>query len=125
MNRDFALAAAGNTLAFWGHEKIGIKIEPGVDEVALALTADAWSRTYRSSAVTIAANDGVILTYSGVRLVPDRVAANANVKTVLSPVVSKSPAKAVDIALGAIDKRYGRRTSAFVALQLEYAVGDD
>lgn len=125
MNRDFALAAAGNMLAFWGHEKIGITIEPGVDEVALALTADAWSRTYRSSAVTIAAKDGVIKSHGGLGIVADRLAASANVKTVLPPIISAYPAHALDTALGAIAKRYGQRTFTFVAMQLEYPIKPD
>lgn len=41
--RPFALTAIGNTLAFWDHERLGIELEPGLDEVSLALVADAWS----------------------------------------------------------------------------------
>ena len=46
--RSFALTAIGNTLAFWNRERFGIELAPGIDEVSLALVADAWSRTYRS-----------------------------------------------------------------------------
>lgn len=49
----FALTAIGNTLAFWNREQLGMEITPGIDEVSLALGADAWSRTYRSRAVTL------------------------------------------------------------------------
>ena len=52
--RPFALTAIGNTAAFWSHEQLGIELKPGVDEVSLALVTDAWSRTYRSQAVTFA-----------------------------------------------------------------------
>ena len=41
-------------LAFWNREQLGIELRPGVDEVSLALVADAWSRTYRSRAMTFA-----------------------------------------------------------------------
>ena len=51
--RPFALTVMGNTLAFWNKEQLGIELAPGVDEVSLALVADAWSRTYRSRAVTL------------------------------------------------------------------------
>ena len=122
MNRDFALAAAGNTLAFWGHEKLGITIEPGVDEVALALMADAWSRTYRSHAVTISANDKSVKTRGGISVVPDRVAAKSGTKAVLPIIGKEFPARALDSALAGIRARYGRQTSNFVALQLEYPV---
>ena len=43
--RPFALTAIGNTLAFWNREQFGIALTSGVDEVSLALVADAWSRT--------------------------------------------------------------------------------
>jgi putative intracellular protease/amidase len=52
--RSFALTAIANRLAFWNHEQLGLKLEPGIDEVSLALVADAWSRTFRSRAVTFA-----------------------------------------------------------------------
>jgi putative intracellular protease/amidase len=122
MSRDFALAAAGNTLAFWGHEKLGIAIEPGVDEVALALTADAWSRTYRSMVVTISKDKGSVRTLGGIVVVPDGVAAKATTETLLPNLGNELPAKALDSALAGIEARYGRKTLNFVALQLEYPV---
>ena len=56
--RPFALTAIGNMLAFWNREQLGIELAPGVDEVSLALVADALSRTYRSRAVTFSGTDG-------------------------------------------------------------------
>jgi hypothetical protein len=32
-------------LAFWNHERLGIEAVAGIDEVSLALVADAWSWT--------------------------------------------------------------------------------
>ena len=58
--RPFALTAIGNTMAFWNREQLGIELVPGVDEVSLALVADAWSRTYRSRAVTFAGTAGAL-----------------------------------------------------------------
>jgi hypothetical protein len=37
----FALTTIRNTLAFWNKEQLGIELAPGVDEVSLALVADA------------------------------------------------------------------------------------
>ena len=48
-----------NTLAFWGHETIALPAHDGIDEIALAFTADAWSRTYRSDAVATAEGKAV------------------------------------------------------------------
>ena len=70
--RPFALTAIGNTAAFWAHERLGIELKPGVDEVSLALVADAWSRTYRSQAVTFASAAGALQSRNGIRILPDR-----------------------------------------------------
>jgi transcriptional regulator GlxA family with amidase domain len=44
--RPFAATAIRNSLAFWRRETFGIDLSAGIDEVSLALVADAWSRTY-------------------------------------------------------------------------------
>jgi hypothetical protein len=64
-NRTFALTVMGNSLAFWNRERLGIALVRGVDEVSLALVTDAWSRTYRSRAVTFAARAGTIESRNG------------------------------------------------------------
>ena len=53
---------------------LGVALAPGMDEVSLALVADAWSRTYRSRAVTFAGTAGAYETRSGLRIFPDQVA---------------------------------------------------
>ena len=81
--RPFALTAIGNTAAFWNREQLGIELRPGVDEVSLALVADAWSRTYRSRAVTFARTAGALQSRNGIRILPDQVAANWPAKRLL------------------------------------------
>ncbi|HXZ85558.1 MAG TPA: DJ-1/PfpI family protein, partial [Myxococcota bacterium] len=49
LDRAALWTAAANRLAPWRHEEIELELRDGVDEVALALTADAWARTYRAS----------------------------------------------------------------------------
>jgi hypothetical protein len=73
--RPFALTAIGNTIAIWHREQLGLELEPGVDEVTLALVADAWSRTYRSRAVIWSRTNGTKETRNGVRIRPDKVSA--------------------------------------------------
>ena len=118
--RSFALTAIGNTLAFWAHEQLGLEVGPGIDEVSLALIADAWSRTYRSRAVTFAGSDQAQASLNGIRIIPDRVAANWPAQRLLPPIASPKPASALDAALAAIAARYGMPTANFVAMQLEY-----
>jgi putative intracellular protease/amidase len=118
--RPFALTAIGNTMAVWNREELGIELAPGVDEVSLALVADAWSRTYRSRAVTFAGAADAQQTRNGLRVLPDRVAPNWTVELLLPKVGELPPAKALDQALSGIEARYGMPTADFVAMQLEY-----
>jgi len=118
--RPFALTAIANTAAFWNREQFGIELTPGVDEVSLALVADAWSRTYRSRALTFSATAVAKQTRNGLRIVPDRVANAWAAKQSLPPIGVRRPAEALDQALAGITERYGARTADFVAMQLEY-----
>lgn len=117
--RPFALTAIGNTLAFWTRERLGLALTPGIDEVSLALVADAWSRTFRSRAAVFASDAGARETRNGVRVFPDEVATDWPPARLL-PAVSAQPAKALDAALQGIGGRYGEATADFVAMQLEY-----
>jgi putative intracellular protease/amidase len=118
--RPFALTAIGNTVAFWNRERLGIELAPGIDEVSLALVADAWSRTYRSRAITFAGTAGAQQTRNGIRILPDRVATRWPAERLLPEIESRRPADALDQALHGIAARYGSRTADFVAMQLEY-----
>ncbi|MEH2548148.1 putative intracellular protease/amidase [Bradyrhizobium sp. AZCC 2262] len=118
--RPFALTAIGNTAAFWAHERLGIELKPDIDEVSLALVTDAWSRTYRSQAVTFARTADARQTRNGIRIYPDQVAASWPAERLLPSVGNRKPAEALDDALHGITARYGTRTTDFVAMQLEY-----
>jgi transcriptional regulator GlxA family with amidase domain len=117
-SRPFALTVIGARAAVWTHEQLGMALAPGLDEVALALVADAWSRTYRSRAVTLAA--GPVTSRSGVRILPDRPADGWGGDRLPASAWARRPAQALDGALAAIADRYGARTADVVAMQLEY-----
>ena len=118
--RPFALTAIANTAAFWNREQLGIELRPGIDEVSLALVADAWSRTYRSRALTFAGTADAQQSRNGIRILPDQVAANWPATQLLPVIERAKPADALDSALGGIAARYGTGTADFVAMQLEY-----
>lgn len=121
--RPFALTVIGNTLAFWNREQVGIDVAQGVDEVSLALVADAWSRTYRSRAVTTAAAAGAVETRSGLRILPDQVTSVGKPAAHMLPAIGERPAaQALNDALERIANRYGRGTAEMVAMQLELAL---
>jgi putative intracellular protease/amidase len=118
--RPFALTAIRNALAFWNREQLGIKLTPGVDEVSLALVADAWSRTYRSRAVTFADTVDAQQTRNGLRVLPHQAAASWPAERLLPTIGDLQPAKVLDQALYGVEARYGMQTADFVAMQLEY-----
>jgi transcriptional regulator GlxA family with amidase domain len=118
-NRPFALTVMGNSLAFWNRESLALALSAGMDEVALALVADAWSRTYRSRATMFASSGQPQRSRNGIRILPDQV-----VDQIPGPhmpfSVDLKPAQALDQALRDIAARYGGNTASSVAMQLEY-----
>jgi len=126
----FRLRVARNFLALiktnytnrWFHsrERIGIPLEEGVDEMAVAFTADAYSRTGRSQATGVASSIGHIRTRYGLTFVPDQVSGSSVVDAML-PSFSEAPSvRALDHALEGIAQRYGHRTAYAVSLEFEY-----
>lgn len=118
--RPFATTVLGNTMALWNREKRGIELQPGMDEVSLALVADAWSRTYRSTSVTLAPTAGPVETRNGIRVLPDQTGGNWPADTMVPILPENAPSVALDQALAAISDRYGSDTADVVAMQLEY-----
>lgn len=118
--RPFALTVMGNKLAFWNREKLGIELQPGVDEVALGLVADAWSRTYRSRAVTLGESSAAIRTRSGIRVVPDQAGNDWPKEDLVATLAERAPVPALNATLSSIESRYGASTRSVVAMQLEY-----
>jgi putative intracellular protease/amidase len=118
--RPFATTVLLNKLAVWDREEFGIRLERGVDEVALALVADAWSRTYRSHAKTFAASPDAVKSRNGVRIVPDQPDARRTQAKPISTSLDAKPADSLDLTLDAITARYGKATTDVVAMQLEY-----
>lgn len=120
LNARHVFTAASNWLSFWSHENIGIPIANGVDEVGLALVADAYSRTYRSSAFSQFPSADRVTTRRGLIVLPDKIQSANAVDRIVALPIDVPPISALDATLRAIEQSYGSATSAFVALQLEY-----
>jgi transcriptional regulator GlxA family with amidase domain len=120
LTRPFATTVLGNVLAFWNREQLGIELAAGADEVSLALVADAWSRTYRSRALTFASSADAVESRNGIRLIPDKVATDWPREQLVPAFAGHKPAEALDHALLEIAARYRDRTANVVAVQLEY-----
>ncbi len=105
---------------FHGTDLIGLRIADGVDEIALAVTADAYSRTGRSRVHALSASSAPVRTRSGLRIVPDLLDGGHRMDFDL-PALEPSPsAEAFPNAIEGILRRYGHNTAYGVALQLEY-----
>ncbi len=120
LTRPFATTVLANRMAFWSREELGMPLAAGIDEVSLAIVADAWSRTYRSNAVTFVASPSAVITANGIRVLPDRNSPDWPEERRVPTFSDQRPADALDYTLDTIADRYGERTTNVVAMQLEY-----
>lgn len=115
---EMLLTIARNKLAFWNHERLELPVEDGIDEIALALGADAWSRTYRSRVVATHPSERWVRSRRGLIIAAEEQ--ELGTAETLHPAIEPSAA-ALDDALVEISERYGVPTANLVAMQLEYA----
>jgi putative intracellular protease/amidase len=120
LGRNLSAFATTQYLNGWLHkpEALGIPVAAGVDEVALALTADAFTRTGRAHAYALSAGSAPVETRHGLMLLPDRTGTGSLTRTL--PVPSGKPGLALDRVLTDIARSYGRQTAYGVALDFEY-----
>jgi len=116
----FATTALFNALAVWNHDEWAIELQPGMDEVSMALVADAWSRTYRSRVLTYAAGGEPVESMNGLRVLPDRNSVDHLRRIELSGFGKQKPADVMVQNLEQIAALYGDDTAQLVAMQLEY-----
>ena len=121
LGRNLTAYATTNYFNHWLHrqEAIGLPVAPGVDEIGLALTADAYTRSGRGKAYAIAASLKPIATTHGLVIVPDRLdREGTSNRRVSLPTSGNSPI--IDIVLASVARDYGRSTAFGVALDFEY-----
>ncbi|MNY63231.1 hypothetical protein D3C86_2001620 [compost metagenome] len=90
-----------------------------MDELVLAMSADAWSRTYRSRAVSFAGSSEIV-TLGGIRVLSDLRLTDWPDSSLVPMFPGRQVAGALDETLAAITRRYGEGTTNIVAMQLEY-----
>ena len=100
---------------------LGIPVKAGDDEIALALTAESYSRTGNTIAFAVAASKAPLRLAHGLVVLPDLVEDGAvSVDRMLAPLDAHQATRALDIALNDISKTYGPRAARNVALFMEY-----
>lgn len=112
--------ATRNATAFWRHETLQARLTAGTDDLRLALTADAYARSYRTSVVGVASEPGPVRLASGLAYLPDRVSSADMPSLPMDNTLAPTPTPLLDGILRGMSARYGRATAGFVALQLEY-----
>lgn len=109
--------AIGLIAAVWSHETVEAPVAEGVDEVALALRADAWGRSFRARVVTTRTGRVPVRSRHGLTLLPDAepVAGRFQIPGGPGPAASQ-----LDEALAAMGRRYGPFAVRLATQGLEY-----
>lgn len=104
-----------NKLAFWRRDRFRLDVHDGMDDVALAFVADAWSRT--DNITVVPAAPGPVTLQSGLTLLA-RPAPDDLPRVPRSPQLS--PMQQLDRTLCEIDEHFGPERRAWVMMELEY-----
>lgn len=112
------LTGLGN-IVFRSKAKIGIPLEKGMDELALALYADAASRTYRSKAYALAGGLEPIVTRHGLPIFPELGEDARAGLDHIQPI--DQDVDTLKKIIARIDAMYGPATAHLVAAQMEFA----
>jgi putative intracellular protease/amidase len=101
-------------------QTVGISVADGLDEMALALTAEAYANTLRNE-VRVIAKAPSIRTRGGLLVIPEVLESQAGRLDIRLSGIDALPAgKVPDQVLKDIAGRYGPRTARFVTLDWEY-----
>lgn len=60
---------ASNWLSFWRHQQHSLRLVPEIDEVAVALQADAYSRTYQDTVIAYSETGADVISRNGLRFI--------------------------------------------------------
>lgn len=107
-----------NKARLWSNEAWGVEVHDGMDDIALALAADAWSRTGRVSVHAQSRSLGSVALRSGLRLVaqrPDRDRPRLPLAGAMKPL------QQLDATLCQIQERFGASRREWVVLEMEYS----
>jgi putative intracellular protease/amidase len=104
-----------------GSDHFVVPVSDGVDDLALALTLDAYGRTMRSPASIRTDSSVGVRSSHGLWLLP--ALPSLKRPTDELPLWQGSAFGALDHALADIGRRYGAASERYVALEMEYAPG--
>lgn len=99
------------------HETVEAPIADGVDEVALALRADAWGRSYRTTVVTTHPGRTAVRSRHGLTILPDDEAKKGRY---VIPGGDGPAVPQLDAAIAAMGRRYGPTAVRMAVIGMEY-----
>ena len=111
-----APAAAVAGVAFWAHETLEAPIVDGVDEIALALSADAWGRSMRTRVVTTHPGHTVVHARHGLTILPDAAPQRGGH---IMPAMRETSAAQLEATFSDMRRRYGVGAERLASLGME------
>lgn len=109
--------AVGLLAAVWSHETVEAPVTDGVDEVALALRADVWQRSFRARVATTRVGRTPVVSRRGLTILPDSEPVAGRYRI---PGGEDPAAPHLDQALAAVGRRYGPFSVRMARQGLEY-----
>ena len=104
----------------WPKTSVALRLDDGIDELAVAAVLDAYPRSFAAVARSVAPGRRAVVSRHGLRLVPVGDARDAADDLLILPDASRDRGFAFDRVLADIARRYDHATAALVAAQLEY-----
>jgi transcriptional regulator GlxA family with amidase domain len=98
-------------------ETVEAPISDGVDEVALALRADAWTRSYRTTVATTHAGRAPVRSQRGLTILADD---EAKAGRYVIPGGTGPAVPQLDLTLDAMGRRYGATAVRMAVMGMEY-----
>jgi putative intracellular protease/amidase len=111
-------------MALKHNQVVALRVGDGDDEVALALHAEAWSRTMRNEVRIVADGSAPVTLRGGLRVQPDAVAGSKKPDIAITLAQEAPAGSALGSDLAAIAHRYDTGTARLAALGMEYPWGD-
>jgi len=111
-------------MALKHNQVVALRVRDGDDEVALALHAEAWSRTMRNDVHIVAAGSDPVTLRGGLRVRAEAAAASKKPDIALTLAQQAPAGSALSSDLDAIARRYDTGTARLAALGMEYPWGD-
>ena len=103
-------------LAPWTHESLELPVADGEDEVALALRADAWTRSFQTRIVITTGGRPAVRSRHGLGILPD----DRSRGRALAPAHAGTAVAQLDATLGDMSHRYGPFAARLAKLSMEY-----